>query len=243
VIGIYKITNKLNNKSYIGQSHFLEKRWEQHQKYKTSIHLNHAIHLYGSESFDFEIIRKITNGGLTQILLDFFEEFYIDAFDTTNPEKGYNLKTGGAAGRPSKETKEKISRANIGKIAWNKGRSLSEKHKAGIKRAHERGAYDNKLPLSKEAREKIGEANKGKTHPTSLETRKKLSIALRGKNKGRSMTAEQKKKMSESKKNLDPQIKRKLAKETSERFKNKPWSQARRDAEVKRKQQIKENQN
>jgi len=57
------------------------------------------------------------------------------------------------------------------------------------------------------------------------------------------MTAEQKKKMSESKKNLDPQIKRKLAKETSERFKNKPWSQARRDAEVKRKQQIKENQN
>ena len=31
MVGIYKITNKNNNKVYIGQSSYIEKRWERHR--------------------------------------------------------------------------------------------------------------------------------------------------------------------------------------------------------------------
>lgn len=66
--GIYKITNKINNKLYIGQTHnTIEKRWKEHiqvsnrykktnldDKYAFAIHK--AIAKYGVENFDFDII-------------------------------------------------------------------------------------------------------------------------------------------------------------------------------------------
>ena len=37
MVGIYKITNKLNGKVYIGQSNDIERRWAEHKrKYKWS---------------------------------------------------------------------------------------------------------------------------------------------------------------------------------------------------------------
>ena len=55
---IYKITNKVNHKIYIGQSSQPEERFKQHcyslTTYKSLI--NKAINKYGKENFDFEII-------------------------------------------------------------------------------------------------------------------------------------------------------------------------------------------
>lgn len=49
MIGIYKFTNKINNKSYIGQSVCIEKRYQQHlhsaSKSKLPFHL--ALNKYG----------------------------------------------------------------------------------------------------------------------------------------------------------------------------------------------------
>jgi group I intron endonuclease len=57
--GIYKITNKINGKVYIGQSINIERRWKEHisDKRKNSlIHL--AIEKYGEKNFNFEIIEE-----------------------------------------------------------------------------------------------------------------------------------------------------------------------------------------
>ena len=59
---IYKITNKLNNKCYIGQSNNPMERWKQHKyraknevdKGKSAIH--DALREIGEENFLFEII-------------------------------------------------------------------------------------------------------------------------------------------------------------------------------------------
>ena len=54
MIGIYKITKKSNNKSYIGQSNDIARRFEEH-KYKIDIPIDMAIAKYGSDAFTFEI--------------------------------------------------------------------------------------------------------------------------------------------------------------------------------------------
>ena len=47
---IYKITNKVNNKSYIGQTRYsLEFRWRQHQHKKDNTYFHNAIKKYGIE--------------------------------------------------------------------------------------------------------------------------------------------------------------------------------------------------
>ena len=57
MIGIYKITKKENNKSYIGQSNNIERRFQEH-KTKKDIPIEIAIQKYGVDAFDFEIIEE-----------------------------------------------------------------------------------------------------------------------------------------------------------------------------------------
>ena len=58
MIGIYKITNVLNNKVYIGQSNNIERRFREHKTVgeKSKIPVDLAIKKYGSKNFNFEII-------------------------------------------------------------------------------------------------------------------------------------------------------------------------------------------
>jgi len=63
MIGIYKITNKINNKVYIGQSNNVEGRIAGHVKYLTlnkhkNKHLQSAVNQYGIINFNFEIIEE-----------------------------------------------------------------------------------------------------------------------------------------------------------------------------------------
>ena len=61
--GIYKITNMVNGKVYIGQAKDIEKRWKEHKrefryKRKEKIVLYKAMKKYGFENFDFEISKN-----------------------------------------------------------------------------------------------------------------------------------------------------------------------------------------
>ncbi len=56
----YKITNLINNKTYIGQSVNPEERWRKHKFYAESkrkcLYLHNAMSRYGIDNFHFEIV-------------------------------------------------------------------------------------------------------------------------------------------------------------------------------------------
>ena len=93
---IYKITNKINNKIYIGLTTCtLAYRWSKHlteaRNVNNNKHLYRAIRKYGSENFSIEQIDNTDNfKELGQL-----ERKYIKEYDSQNPDKGYNLTAGG----------------------------------------------------------------------------------------------------------------------------------------------------
>lgn len=84
MIGIYKITNKTNGKSYIGQSIHCGKRLDEHCKGDQFI--DEIIQLDGIQNFIFEILRETTKNELS-----IWEDYYIIKYDTMFPN-GYNKK-------------------------------------------------------------------------------------------------------------------------------------------------------
>ena len=94
---IYKITNKQNQKIYIGQTikYYPRQRFIRHindaENNIVDTYFSRAIKKYGRDSFDFEIIDTADN----QEELDEKEKYYISFYETTNRDKGYNLTDGG----------------------------------------------------------------------------------------------------------------------------------------------------
>ena len=84
MVGIYKITNKLNGKSYIGQSTHCGKRFDQHLH--GNLLIDETIQIEGIENFTFEILKLTTKEELS-----YWEDYYIEQFNTFFPE-GYNKK-------------------------------------------------------------------------------------------------------------------------------------------------------
>lgn len=106
MIGIYKITNLINQHSYIGQSVQIEKRWLRHQKDafdKTSKSYNYplyqAIRKYGLEYFNFEVLELCDQAQLNQR-----EIYWIEYYDTYI--NGYNQTLGGQSPTYKKITPE-----------------------------------------------------------------------------------------------------------------------------------------
>lgn len=92
MIGIYKITNKLNNKIYIGQSIDITRRWWEHKHDNRSNSLIHlAITKYGEENFTFEVIEECSQDQLNER-----EQYWIEFYNSF--EDGYNLTRGGNSG-------------------------------------------------------------------------------------------------------------------------------------------------
>lgn len=114
--GIYMIKNTINNKKYIGQSHNIHIRWQQHKaalrnNRSSNRHLQFAWNKYGESAFEF-IILEICSVNT----LDMKEEYWISFYDTTN--YGYNIQAGGLSNRGwkmSPEGRKKISHALKGK--------------------------------------------------------------------------------------------------------------------------------
>lgn len=60
MIGIYKITNLVNGKTYIGQSNNIERRFKEHQQKGESsrIPVDIAIKKYGKDMFSYDIVEE-----------------------------------------------------------------------------------------------------------------------------------------------------------------------------------------
>ena len=93
---IYKIQNKINNKIYIGQTHYnINKRWSEHCSSSLELNSNYPLHCairkYGKENFTIEIIEEIPDE-----LLSEHEIYWIGFYQSYAPlGKGYNATLGG----------------------------------------------------------------------------------------------------------------------------------------------------
>ena len=114
---IYQAKNKVNGKRYIGQTiHSIEYRMKQHLnsvKYRNGCTLfKKALKKYGPSNFTWTII-DVANSPSE---LNDKETFWIEFFNTTNPEKGYNLKGGGREPFLTEEVKKSIGNSQKGKL-------------------------------------------------------------------------------------------------------------------------------
>ena len=92
MVGIYKITNNINQHCYIGQSTQIQKRWQNHKIAAYNLNdkgynypLYKAFRKYGIENFSFTILEKCNNEDLNEK-----EVFWINYY---HPE--YNQALGG----------------------------------------------------------------------------------------------------------------------------------------------------
>jgi len=179
---IYKVTNLLNGKIYIGQTHF------KRENYLGSGNLiSQAVEKYGPENF----VKEYIDEASTQEELDEKEKYWIKCLDSQNKEIGYNIAEGGwNCFTMNDEIKEKISHTlkgkYIGENAFRYGMKLTEEHKDAISKGN------TGKKLSDETKKKLSEAHTGKK--LSDETKKKLSEA----HKGKTLTVEHRQKISEN---------------------------------------------
>lgn len=88
IAGIYKITNKINNESYIGFSSNIFMRINYHFSKTKNIKIKTALNKYGIENFKVEILEALKS----DYTLNHSESYYIDLYDSVN--NGYNIDKG-----------------------------------------------------------------------------------------------------------------------------------------------------
>lgn len=137
MIGIYKIVNKANGKTYVGQSVDIERRFAEHKTPKAygNDKLHNDIKMLGIDNFDFQVIELCTKDELNAKELRYIK--------LLNPY--YNT-----IGKPhSEETKNKIRKTL--KERWE---NLSESEKNKIITNNLKGPAVGH-PVSEETREKL----------------------------------------------------------------------------------------
>lgn len=195
---IYKTTNLINKKFYVGKDTHNNPNY-----YGSGKRLKLAIQKYGLENFKKEIIEVCD----TLEELNTREKFWIKELNAIN--EGYNISLGGDGGDTisnnprKKEIGKKISESNKGRSI---GKTNSKETREKISKALKGKFLGNKNPNygknhTDEAKDKIRKKALGRV--VSDETRKKLSIKNKGK-KGFVWTDEMRQKLSESRKNNNP---------------------------------------
>jgi group I intron endonuclease len=225
---IYKATNKLTNKVYIGQTiKTLEERKSAHiarMTFGSNYYFHNALRKYGTDNFEWEILHENIQ---TKEEADEIEIEEIIKFKATDKNNGYNLATGGGGGDTfvNNPRKEEI-REHLRKI--NTGKKMSkEAIEKRIKTIKDNGTFagsNNPMfgkKLTQEHRDKISSSSKHispKTNGKTLEDvygvekandiKNKISVG----NKGRVFTKEHRDKIGEFNRG------KKLSNETKEKI-------------------------
>lgn len=155
---IYKITNNINGKIYIGKTKqffkkYINGKFKHLTKENYNIgckYINSAILKYGIENFSVKLIDL----AYTLKKLNELEQKYIIDFNSRNPKIGYNIAKGGDGGcgfighKHSEESKNKMRKSAI-------GRKLSEETKQKM------SASRLGRKVSQETKQKLSNTNKG----------------------------------------------------------------------------------
>lgn len=157
MIGIYSITNIVNNKKYIGQSVDVQHRLSNHKwalKHNKHIndHLQKSFNKYGEDCFVFDIVCECVEDRLDEL-----ERYYISYYNCMNPNYGYNAESGGNANKHwSEQLIQKMKEIRGGENSGMWGKRHTEETKA-IMREKALGRV-----LSDETKEKLSKSHKGK---------------------------------------------------------------------------------
>lgn len=222
---IYKITNPINGKCYIGQTiNNPKNRWHDYKKLKckTQYKLYNALKKYGPENFLYEIF---DDSSTNQEELDFLEDIYILCLDSI--ENGYNCKPGGRGrGQQTEEIKQKISQ----KLKGHKQsiETIQKRHESNKGQKHSEETKQKLSSRFKGVKRDIGiirriiETKKHNNYIISNNTKQKISEALKGNKNcmfGKHHTAETKQKMSQSHKCrvISEETRKKISKKKRER--------------------------
>ena len=173
---IYRITNNINHKTYIGQHKYYKSLLVEDGYMGSGIYLRKAQKKYGIENFSKEIITI----AMSKSEADVLEKYYIAKERNENTYGCYNIADGGQGGAWNKgipcseETKKKISIAH-------KGRKHSEEWKRKIS---ENSTKFSGHHHSDESKAKISESEKGHRpyfcRPRTEEEKRNISEKLKG---------------------------------------------------------------
>ena len=145
VRGIYKVTNKINGKVYIGQSVDIGRRWREHMTTKDDIYFHKAIQKYGVENFEWEVIEQCKKKDL-----DEREIYWIEYYDSFN--KGYNCTKGGDGVSGGEDHPR-----------WKGGVSLDPEYNKQYYEANKEQAKQQMKEYYEANKDKIKEKRKGKS--------------------------------------------------------------------------------
>lgn len=210
-ISIYKITNTVNGKCYVGQSWNIESRWHCYRQLmcRSQTKLFNALKKHGLSAFTFEVVTEYADPGPTQTELDTMEACWMDHFHCVL--HGYNLRQAGSHGKFSDASKERMRQSQLGKTQSDE---TKEKHRlAWLGREHtpeskaKMSTVQKGHAVSDETREKIRHVRIGKKHTAE-------SIAKMGElHKGKFHTEEAKARMSliHTGKKASPEAKAKMS--------------------------------
>jgi group I intron endonuclease len=160
---IYKITNKINGKVYIGQTtQTLSDRWSKH-KYRNSHSklIRLAIKKYGIENLTIEEFCSCFSIDSLNLL----EERIIAQFNCITPH-GYNLTSGGDSAICTEENRQ--NRSISGKRHWSDPQAKAKHIEAlnGVERREKISASSKSRWNDPEYRKRVSEAiRKGKASP------------------------------------------------------------------------------
>lgn len=175
MVGIYKITNQLNGKVYIGQSINIEHRWKEHiQEAKNGIRnyaLYNAMRKYGIENFSFEIIEECSEKELDEKEVYYIKEYnsYYDGYNSTlggqgkgfqrciNSQEIYDLWDQGlSVFEINEKLKDKVGHTTIRKYLQSyKNYSVKESNSRGNLRSIKANEFRKNNPNCNSSRNKV----------------------------------------------------------------------------------------